>query len=119
MPVEAAFVAEFPDLPNFFVGRAPVTVDIKGLIHRMPSPPMLRKDWKLSKEQLRVFANLEIYIAAVRCEVTATRSPVESGFPHLDHKQASIGWKAIAKRPAGEVIPANGPTPGVRIRETD
>lgn len=52
------------DLPNSFVGRAPVKVDIKGLIRRMPSPAMLRKDWKLSKDQLRAFASQEIYIAA-------------------------------------------------------
>ena len=52
------------DLPTSLVGRAPVTVDIKGLIRRMPSPAMLRKDWKLSKDQLRAFAGQEIYIAA-------------------------------------------------------
>ena len=52
------------DLPNSLVGRTPVTVDIKGLIRRMPSPRMLRKDWKLSEDQLRAFASQEIYIAA-------------------------------------------------------
>ena len=52
------------DLPNSFVHRAPVTVDIKGLIRRLPSPAMLRKDWKLNKEQVRDFASQEIYIAA-------------------------------------------------------
>ncbi|MGA9815185.1 MAG: hypothetical protein WBQ64_20555 [Terriglobales bacterium] len=52
------------ELPNSLVGRAPVTVDIKGLIRRMPSPAMLRKDWKLSKDQVRAFSSQEIYIAA-------------------------------------------------------
>ncbi|MGC2184640.1 MAG: hypothetical protein WA637_15275 [Terriglobales bacterium] len=52
------------DLPNSLVQRTPVTVDIKGLIRRLPSPAMLRKDWKLNKEQVRAFAGQEIYIAA-------------------------------------------------------
>ncbi len=52
------------DLPNSFVHRGPITVDIKGLIRRLPSPAMLRKDWKLNKEQVRAFAGQEIYIAA-------------------------------------------------------
>jgi hypothetical protein len=52
------------DLPNSLVGRSPVTVDIKGLIRRLPSSATLRKNWKLSQDQLHAFAGQEIYIAA-------------------------------------------------------
>jgi hypothetical protein len=42
----------------------PTTVDIKGRICRMPSLAILRKAWKLSKDQIRIFGHQKVYIAA-------------------------------------------------------
>ena len=52
------------DLPNSFAGRAPLTVDIRGLIRPLPSQIVLRKAWKLNEEQVHVFGKEQIYIVA-------------------------------------------------------
>jgi hypothetical protein len=44
--------------------HTPMTVDIEGKIRRMPSLAILRKDWKLSRDQIRVFGQQQVYIAA-------------------------------------------------------
>lgn len=50
--------------PNSFAEHTPITVDIKGLIRRLPSSATLRKEWKLTKEQIHLFGQQQIYIAA-------------------------------------------------------
>ena len=39
-------------------------VDIKGTIQRLPELQVLRKAWRLSKDQLRFFQKQQVYIAA-------------------------------------------------------
>ena len=42
----------------------PMTVDIKGLIRRLPASAILRRQWKLTKDQIQHFGPQQIYIAA-------------------------------------------------------
>lgn len=39
-------------------------VDIKGIIRRLPAPKVLRKGWRLSKDQVHLFGKQQVYIAA-------------------------------------------------------
>jgi hypothetical protein len=40
------------------------TVDVKGILRRLPAPKVLRKEWMLSKEQIDSFERQGVYIAA-------------------------------------------------------
>lgn len=42
----------------------PGNVDIKGTIRRLPALEVLRKGWRLSKDQLHFFGRQKVYIAA-------------------------------------------------------
>lgn len=42
----------------------PMTVDIKGVLCRLPGPAILRRGWKLTRDQIQVFGQQQIYIAA-------------------------------------------------------
>ena len=44
--------------------RAPITVDIKGRIRALPPLAILRRQWKLSKDQIQNFGRQQAYIAA-------------------------------------------------------
>ena len=63
------------DLPTSLAGRTPITVDIKGLIRRLPSRTTLRRSWKLSTDQVHAFEKQQIYIAAE--SVTAQPTPAD------------------------------------------
>ncbi|MGH9502828.1 MAG: hypothetical protein ACRD20_08260 [Terriglobales bacterium] len=54
------------EAPDLVAGHLPMTVDIKGLIRRLPSLAVLRKQWNLSKDQIQTFEKQRIYIAAER-----------------------------------------------------
>jgi hypothetical protein len=42
----------------------PGSVDIKGTIRRLPGPGVLRKEWRLSKDDVHFFRKQQVYIAA-------------------------------------------------------
>ena len=42
----------------------PGSVDIKGTIRRLPAPGVLRKEWRLSKDDVHFFRKQQVYIAA-------------------------------------------------------
>ena len=44
--------------------RAPITVDIKGRIRTLPPLATLRRQWKLTKDQIQSFGRQQAYIAA-------------------------------------------------------
>ena len=44
--------------------RAPITVDIKGRIRILPPLATLRRQWKLTKDQIQSFGRQQAYIAA-------------------------------------------------------
>lgn len=44
--------------------RAPITVDIKGRIRTLPPLAILRRQWKLTKDQIQSFGRQQAYIAA-------------------------------------------------------
>ena len=44
--------------------RAPITVDIKGCIRALPPLAILRRQWKLTKDQIQSFGRQQVYIAA-------------------------------------------------------
>ena len=44
--------------------RAPITVDIKGRIRALPPLAILRRQWKLTKDQIQSFGRQQVYIAA-------------------------------------------------------
>jgi len=46
------------------VERTPAIVDIKGQLRRLPSSAILRKQWKLSTDQVSIFGRQQSYIAA-------------------------------------------------------
>ena len=52
------------DSANRSIGAVAMKVDIKGMLRRLPAPEMLRKEWKLTKNQLHLFGQQQIYIAA-------------------------------------------------------
>ena len=43
---------------------APGNVDIKGTIRRLPAMEVLRRRWRLSKDQTHLFGDQKVYIAA-------------------------------------------------------
>ena len=52
------------DAANGPMRATPMTVDIKGLIRRLPASGILRRQWKLTKDQIQRFGPQQIYIAA-------------------------------------------------------
>ena len=46
-----------------------MTVDIKGLVQRLPSKGVLRKEWEIEQRALKLFGQQNIYIAAETLEV--------------------------------------------------
>lgn len=44
--------------------RAPIAVDIKGRIRTLPSLAILKRQWKLTEDQIQSFGRQQAYIAA-------------------------------------------------------
>ena len=45
-------------------GPTPRIVDIRGIIHQMPTPRILHKEWLLSRKEIEVLGQQSVYIAA-------------------------------------------------------